>query len=160
MAKLRLNEHSLIPYFHLQSKEGRDFDSSSLKKKKNLVLFFLASAKKEFFLEVEEAYEEIKRQNAEVAVICPFSPDKIQEFYRNNRLTFSILSDENREVISQFIDSSGEEEVAALFMTDKSGNLFFQYLVNDLVQLPSLEEVIQSLALIESQDTGDSDTLE
>jgi len=151
MAKLHLDTHKSIPYFHLQAREGDDFDSSSFKRKKSLLLFFLSSIKKEFLFKIEESLPGISSQNTEVALISPLSLKDVEEMHLKNRLTFRILCDENREVTSKFIDFNKGEEFAAVFITDRSGDLFFQYLAKSPDEFPPFEDIVKSLSFLESQ---------
>jgi len=41
MPESRLNDRVIVPTFHLPLRDNKIFDSSDLKRKKNLVLFFL-----------------------------------------------------------------------------------------------------------------------
>ncbi len=151
MAKSRLDDRTLISTFHLLGREGMLFDSSEFKRKKNLVIFFLSDPQQDFLVKIEEAYGQMKEQNAEVAVVCPLSVAEIQNIHRRNRLTYWILCDETKEVFSRFIEAKKEEDVAALFITDKFADLFFQYVVNAISELPPLGDIVKSLVFIESQ---------
>jgi len=151
MPESRLNDRVIVPTFHLPSRDHNVFDSSDLKRKKNLVLFFLTQPDSDFFLKAEEAYRVIKQENAELAVVCPLSIDQIEVFYRKNRLSFSILADEDGGVFSKFISSEKGEPVAALFIMDKFAEVFFHYVEKDAGLLPPFEDIIRSLNFIESQ---------
>lgn len=151
MAKSLLDDREVIPLFHLPARDGRLFDSSEFKRRKNLVIFFLSRPEKEFFVAVEEAYALMKEQNAEAIVISPVSGDTLEEIHQRNRLTYWILSDGKREVFSKFIQASPGEGVAALFITDKFGEVFFQYVAPAIKDLPPFDDIVKSLNFIESQ---------
>lgn len=151
MAKSRLEPRSLIPYFHLLGRGGKDFDLLSLKRKKNLVVFLLSCPCQEFLIRIEDAYQRIQEQNAEIVVISPLSVKEIEQIHSKNRLSFWILSDENKQTFANFIAYQEGETIAGLFIIDRFGEVFFQYLVNDLKEMPPFEDIIKSLAFIESQ---------
>ncbi|MFH0876686.1 MAG: redoxin domain-containing protein [Candidatus Omnitrophota bacterium] len=104
-----------------------------------------------FLLSLEQAQRLMREQNAEVLVVTRRSVGEIQNLHSQHRLTYRILSDEHKDVFKKFIQVADQEEVAALFVTDKFGEVFFQYFAADVVDLPPFSDVVQSLAFIESQ---------
>ena len=151
MAKSLLDDRALIPSFHLPAREGAVFDSLDFKRKRNLVLFFSTYPPQDFLLALDQASAQIRAQNAEVVFICPMEPSVVENIHRMHRLTYWILSDPTRAVFSKFIQAEEREEVAALFITDRFGGIFFQVVVSRVEDLPSSSEVIKSLMLIQSQ---------
>lgn len=151
MAESRLDSYKTIPYFHLRGKGSLDFDSSSLKRNKNLLLFFMTSISADYLFKLEEVGSDIKAQDTEIAVVCPVPLKEIEELHAKYRLTFSLLSDQSREVFSKFIKAGGSESVAALFIADKSGLLFFQHITSSPEDLPPFEDIVKSLIFVESQ---------
>lgn len=151
MPKSRLDDRAFIPPFYLSSKENEIFDSFDFKRKKSLVLFFLTELKSDFLLKAEEQYSSLRKNNAELVIICPLTDEETAGFYKKNRLTYGILSDRNMEVFSKFISFEKDEPVAALFITDRSARIFFQYVENQMSLLPDFNDVIKSVELIESQ---------
>lgn len=150
MAKLLVEERNLIPLFHLPGKEGM-FDSSVFKRRKNLVLFFLTDPDVSFLAHLDETLKNFRQENGQAAVITPLSLPHIQELHKKSRLTFPLLSDEKKEVISKFLVLSEQEKAAAVFITDRFGEVFFRYLARDIQELPPFDDIIRSLAFIESQ---------
>ena len=151
MAKLLLTERSLIPSFELFGRDDLVFNSSVFKRKQNLCLFFIKNISNQFLTDLEEIYPEILKQNSELVVVSDFEYDEIKDIHRKHRLTFWLLGDPAKKVFEQFIDCVDLEDVAALFITDKQGEIFFQYLASCINQLPPLKEVVRSLEFIESQ---------
>ena len=151
MAKSLLDDRALIPSFHLLTRDGVVFDSLDFKRKRNLVLFFSTYPPQDFLLVLEQASAQIREQNAEIAFICPMELSVVENIHRMHRLTYWILSDENRAVFSKFIQAQEREEVAALFITDKFGEIFFQVVVSGVEDLPPASDIIKSLMFIESQ---------
>ena len=151
MPKSLLNDRSLIPAFCLSGRQGTLFDSSDFKRKKNLILFFLSPLENEFLLKIEEAHILLKNHNAEIAVICPLSVSAIEDIYKRHRLSFAILCDEQRALLARFLKTESEETFGALFITNKIGELFFQYVVLHPCDLPPFKDIVQALTFIESQ---------
>lgn len=150
MAKLLVDERKLIPAFHLFGRDGM-FDSSSYRRKKNLVLFFLTDPDISFLGRLDEALKGFRQENGQAAVIVPLSLSLIEELHKKSRLTFPVLSDENKDVMSLFLSVSGAERAAALFITDRFGEVFFRSLADCAADLPPLEDIVRSLAFVESQ---------
>ena len=55
MPESRLTDRSIIPIFHLPTRDNEMFDSSDLERKKNLVLFFLTGLEPGFLLLADDA---------------------------------------------------------------------------------------------------------
>ncbi len=151
MASPRLNDRTVLPLFHLFGKNEEVFDVSEFKRKKNLVLFFLTAGDGNFLIKAENFYPELKNQNAELAVVFTLPQADVCQMHKKNHLTFHVLSDQDRGVFNRFIKSDIGESIAALFITDKFGEIFFQYIENNIENLPIFEDIIKSLRFIESQ---------
>lgn len=151
MATSRLDDRSLMPLFNLACREGQIFDILEFKRKKNLVIFFVSFPDAAFLLKAEEAYARLKEQNAEMSVVCSLPLTEIESFYRKNRLSYCILSDEKREVFAKFLSFEKGEDIAALFITDRFGEIFFQYAAKVVSDMPSFDDIVKSLVFIESQ---------
>jgi|GEM_PF-835893 len=151
MAKSLVPERSIIPLFHLQTKDGEVFDPSSYKRKKNLVLFFMTRPDLDFLMRLDEAAAAIRQQNAVIAVVCPACSEVVGALYQAHRLSFAVLSDEKMEVVRQFISFADKEVFAALFITDRYGDVFFEYVETAAAGLPPFEDIVKSLEFIESQ---------
>ncbi|MFA5038155.1 MAG: redoxin domain-containing protein [Candidatus Omnitrophota bacterium] len=150
MAEFLVEERALIPSFHLSGRQGV-FDSSVYKRKKNLVLFFLTEPDAMFLMGLDEASAAFRQENAEIAVITPLSMAAIQEFHKKNRLGFPLLCDEGGEVTAKFLALAAGEKAAALFITDRYGEIYFRYLAAQNSDLPPFEDITKSLNFIESQ---------
>ncbi|MFH0877780.1 MAG: redoxin domain-containing protein [Candidatus Omnitrophota bacterium] len=151
MAKSLINDRALIPLFHCLARDGQYFDSSDFKRKRNLVIYLLTHPTLDFLLSLEEVQGSLREQNAEVLVVTQRSVPEIQNLHSQHRLTYWILSDEERGVLGRFVQAADQEKVAALFIADKFGEVFFQYIVADVADLPPYGDIAQSLAFIQSQ---------
>jgi peroxiredoxin len=158
MAESLLCDRTVVPNFHLQGRGGVIFDSSDLKKK-NCILFFVTSPSPSFFLMLEEAQEALGRENAACVVVCLLSPAQIDDLHRKHRLSYFILSDQNRELFSKFIISKTLENFAAFFMLDKTPQIYFQGIVGDCSHLPPMPELVKGLNFIESQYSKEGENL-
>lgn len=154
MPRSLLEERCIVPSFSLLDRDGQVFVSSRYKRQKNLVLFFLPHPSVEFLIRLEEVIPGFLKKNAEVVVISSLSVEEIGKIHRRHKITLWLLSDPQKEVFKKFIEAEEGESVAALFMTDKSGGLFFQDVAWQEVQLPRIEEILTSLNFIESQYSG------
>ncbi len=151
MAQSLVPERSIVPLFHLQTKDGEVFDSSSYKRRKNLVLFFMTQADRDFLMRLDQASAALRQRNAVIAVICPACCEVVAALHQAHRLSFVVLSDEKREVLRRFVSFAEGETFAALFITDRRGDIFFEYLAPSAHDLPPFEDVVKSLEFIESQ---------
>jgi peroxiredoxin len=151
MAKSLLSERMIIPSFCLEGREGLVFDSQDFKRNKNLILYFVSQIESDFLVKLEDAQPSLRAQSAETAVISSLPIFRIEDIYKKNRLSFSILSDSDRVVLAKFLKTEPFETYGALFITNKNGELFFKTVVSKIDDLPLLNEVVQSLRFIESQ---------
>ncbi len=151
MARSLLQDRCVIPSFSLAGREGKVFDSYELRRRRNLALFLLSDPLTDLLLRIDEAHEALRSQNAEVVVVCPRCAEEVEKIHLKNRISFRVLSDPDGRVIDKFVARGPGESFAALFITDKFGDLFFQYLAGSPQELPTLEEVGRALMFIESQ---------
>lgn len=126
------------------------FDISDLRRKRHLALFFLSAPSSPLFISIEEHACRIREKNTQVAVVCRVSLREVEDIYRTHRLTFDIFPDEECAVSSKFIKAEKGEEVAALFLADKSGVVFFQHVVRRFQNLPPLSDILKALSFMES----------
>jgi peroxiredoxin len=151
MAKSLVPERSIMPFFRLQTKDGDVFDPSSYRRRKNLVLFLVTQTDRDFLMRLDQAAADLRERNAVIAVICPACCEVVAALHQAHRLSFVVLSDENREVLRRFIASGEAETFAALFIADRYGDIFFEYLAPTARELPPFEDIVKSLEFIESQ---------
>jgi peroxiredoxin len=151
MAKSLIPERSIIPALYLPATDGGVFDSSSYKRKKNLVLFFMTQADRDFLMRLDQSAYVLRQQNAVIAVVCPSCSEVVGALYQAHRLSFAVLSDEKREVLRRFVSFAEGEVFAALFITDRYGDVFFEYVAAAARELPPFEDIAKSLEFIESQ---------
>ena len=151
MARSLINDRAQIPIFALPQRGGVLFDVADHKRKKNLVIFVLTHPTVPFLTAFDEACGLIREKNAVTAVIAPCDPAVMENIHQAYRLTFPLLCDPERRVISRFVSAPPSEKIAALFITGRSGEVFFQSVAPEIHDLPSFDDIVKSLEFIESQ---------
>ena len=154
MVRSLLMSHAPVPSFSLEDRNGDIFDTADIKRKSNLVLFFLTRLDKAFLSSLDEACGRLREKNAVVAVVAACSRDAVDEVCREHRLLFALLADPHRQVMGRYLAMSPDEGAAALFVADRDGTLFFQCVTASPAELPAWDDVDASLTFIESQHTG------
>lgn len=104
MSKIEVG--SQIPEFILKDQDGKDFDISELKGKKNMVVYFYPKddtpgCTKEA-CSFQDMYEDFKEIDAEVIGISGQSVQSHREFADKYNLTFTLLADEGNKIRKQF----------------------------------------------------------
>ncbi|MFB9620427.1 thioredoxin-dependent thiol peroxidase [Brooklawnia cerclae] len=93
------------PPFTLPDAEGRDISLSDFKGRKVVVYFYPAAMTPGCTTEAidfTQARDDFLEAGIDVVGISPDSPDKIQKFRTRKDLKVTLLSDENRQVISAY----------------------------------------------------------
>ncbi len=152
MAKSLLTPHRPIPSFSLPGRGEEIFDTADIRRKDHLVLFFLTEPHKAFLASLDEACGRLREKRAAVVVVVACAPEKLAAICQEHRLLFVLLADPDRQVTGRYLDIAAGEEAAALFVADRFGALFFQYVAPDVSALPSCQDIEASLAFIESQN--------
>jgi peroxiredoxin len=153
MARSLLMTHATAPSFSLADRNGDVFDIADIKKKDNLVLFFLTQPDKTFLSSLDEVCGRLRQKNAVPVVVVACPGEAVKDVCQEHRLLFALLADEDRRVTQRYLEIAPREEAAALFVADRAGTLFFQCVVDSVAELPSWDDVSASLDFIESQQT-------
>lgn len=152
MAELLFSDRSLLPLIHLESwREDEIFDVSDFRRKRNLVIYLLTRPDEDLFLRIEESLPLLRQENAEVVVMVRSDAEILRDLCRKHRITFWLLPDPEGNVWSRFVKCSAQEQVAALYISDKFGDIFFRYLSGEPKDLPDMTDIFKSLQFIESQ---------
>jgi thioredoxin-dependent peroxiredoxin len=128
----RIQIGDIIPSFILKDQDGNDFDISTLIGKKKLVIFFYPqdgslNCTKEacYFRDLSEVFEEA---DAVVIGISGQSVESHKEFAENNRLKYTLLSDQGNNVRKLF-DVPGRIfgliPGRVTYVTDRSGKVVY-----------------------------------
>jgi peroxiredoxin len=127
------------------------FDVADYRRKKNLVIYVLTHPTVPFLTALDEACGQLREKNAVVAIIASCDPVMMENIHQAYRLTFPFLCDPEKRVISCFVSAPADEKIAALFITGRNGEVFFQSLATEINDLPPFGDILKSLDFIESQ---------
>ena len=151
MARSLIDDRAVIPVFSLPGRGGVLFDVGDYKRKKNLVIFVLTHPTVPFLTALDEACGSIRDKNAVVAIIVPCDPAVMENIHQAYRLAFPILCDPEKRVMKRFVSAPPDEKIAALFITNRNSEVFFQFLATEIHDLPPSADIVKSLEFIESQ---------
>ena len=95
-----------VPEFTLPDQNGHDISLTSLLKTGPLILYFYPAdftpgCTKEA-CSIRDLHREIERAGLTVAGVSPQSPDSHKRFREKHQLPFTLLADEDREVVKLF----------------------------------------------------------
>ena len=145
----RLREFELRPVegigvIHLSDYRGRA----------NLVLIVSdqRSETLELLSDIAARYSEIKREEAEVLVIVRLSRPQAAEDKNRLNLTCPVLADDDGRVHRQLgaLDSQGDD-FAAVYVTDRFGEVFGAYRTSGGQPLPGIADILNWLEFINAQ---------
>lgn len=152
----KLRERDKIPNFFLKSSDLKEVSVWDYSQKKNLILFFFHGVSCEKCLIIIEDlvnnYVKFKDLNTEILGISIDSPKDLSNFKNLNNIPFPLLSDQNKKYLERFtyLDKFSKP-VPAVFIADKFGILFGQYVKEDEKSFPPIEEYLNMIFFIESQ---------
>ena len=155
--KPRLEISQLVPSFTLPSSQGGEVELWDYKMRKNLLILFYHGA--DCFLCIEELrilaenYEELIKLEAEVLAISSEGLERSREVSAELGLPYPLLSDPEGRVIERYTYWQGEKEAASpsVFITDRYGALYYQFISGEISGLPDLSEILSWLHFIQSQ---------
>lgn len=152
--KAKLGE--LLPDIALPSAEGRKVRLSDYRGRSNLVVIFAAGKDDEKLLlllaEAARKYSDIACEEAEVIVILWKERARWDSFLVRTDWPFVFLNDIDGYAHRLFnaIDEKGGA-VAAVFITDRYGEIYAEYHAGGQGEVPGVDEVLQWLFFINSQ---------
>ncbi len=140
--------------FVLLSALGGSIQLSNYRGRTNLVLL-LADDRPEttkLLAEMRDHYAEIKDEDAEVLAIVRAATQKAAEIKQQLQLAYPVLADEEGQVLRQLggTDSNGRD-AAAVYVTDRFGEVFGAYRRRDGQQLPGVGDILNWLEFVNSQ---------
>ena len=120
----------------------------------NLVVFAADQAETTLALAARlgERYSQIKNEDAVVLLILQDSPESAARKAKDLKLPYPVLIDQNGQVHRELgaADGAGKPR-AAIYVTDRFGEVFGLYRTRDGADLPSLEEIVHMLEFVNSQ---------
>lgn len=147
-----LKTGELTPYFKLPSLDDEPYNLWDFRQRKNLVLVFLPSPEQEPVLHLmvglRREYKAYRELSTEIMVLAYQQAGPA----RGGDYPFAILLDTGGKAASRYL---GSEAVTAgkfgVFVLDRYGELWQQWLCSDAADLPEQKELLDTLYLIERQ---------
>lgn len=152
--KLQLQQ--VVPEFKLPSTAGERIGPWDFKQRRNLVLFFFHTEDCEgcadLLREFAKDYPLYIQQEAEILAITTRPLEQAQILAADLSLPFPVLSDSSGEATREYtyLDAAGQA-LPSVFVVDRFGALYTQVIAERESQLPSSEEILEWLGLIEVQ---------
>jgi peroxiredoxin len=142
-----------LPDFEFVSADGASVRLSDYRGRSNLVLLFTQDDQctAELLSAVASRYQEIKAEDAQVLAVAP-TPADGRRWQRQLALPYSVVADPQSKVYPRVgaINSQGQP-AAALYVTDRFGEIFAVYRTRDGQPLPAVADVLNWLEFVNSQ---------
>ena len=155
--RYKFEREQVIPYTTLPSNRGVKVDLWNYKQNKNLVLFFYHGNKcKECVRKLKElidSYVDINSLDSEVIAITVSSTINSSGQLDGIQTPFPILIDEVGDFTKKFtyIDDKNNTPFPSIFITDRYGAVRFQRIAEEANHLPTANDLINWLLLIQSE---------
>lgn len=91
--------------------------------------------------------DEFDSAGAQVIAISSDPPEDIKEYSRKAGITISLLSDEDRRVISEYgvLADNGEIAVPSVFVIHQQGHITWRYIGKTIADRPGIEQVLDEV---------------
>ncbi|MCE5314429.1 MAG: redoxin domain-containing protein [Armatimonadota bacterium] len=136
----------LIPYFSLESTDGKMISTWDFKEKMGLVIVFFnprSSADLEAIAQINSRYQEITDENAEVLAVGSGAVEEMTGCVAGMNFRFPLLMDSNGEAARSF-----NVEQGAIFAADRYGELRMKAALADDLD-STLDNAINAISLSE-----------
>lgn len=144
----------LLRDFALTSAMGRSIRLSDYRGRSNLVLIFAGggSGSTSLLSDVASQYTQIRNEEAEVLAVVWRTQELAKSTRQQMHLAYPVLADEDGRVHREFgaIDAQGQAS-AAVYITDRFGEVFGSYRKRDGQNSPTTEEILSWLEFVNSQ---------
>lgn len=140
--------------FELMSSEGKPVCLSDYRGRSNLIVILTDERREveELLSALASSYEEIQSEGAQVLAIMSASHDQTKKARERLNLPFAVLSDENRHIYRQLgAVGSEDRDAAAVYITDRFGEVFAAYRTSDRQTLPTVADILNWLEFINAQ---------
>jgi peroxiredoxin len=140
--------------FELTFADGRSFHLYEQRARSNLVLVLADDqrATTELLSEMAARHEEFTNEEAEIIAIGQLPREECTRLRERQRLPFLVLADENGRVHHDFGASDPQGyATAAVYVTDRHGEVFGAYRTRDGQTLPTVAEILDWLEFINNQ---------
>ncbi len=143
-----------FPDFELMTTSGRSFRVSDYRGRSNLVLLLSdnRNATAELLSEMARHYDKFKGQETEIIAILQCSKQECAQIQERSKLPFVVLADEDGR-IHRLVGASDQKgnAAAALYVTDRYGEVFGVYRTRDGQTLPGTTDIRSWLEFINIQ---------
>ena len=142
-----------VPDFALPSSAGQGVATAAYRGRRNLVLTFIGKPAghnaRALLAELAAHYSEFAEEEAEVLAVVGGSVAEAGWIKSSDALPFPVLADEDGAVHRTFgaLASDGGH-VAAIYITDRFGEIFAAYRTGEGHPLPTVEEILDWLRFI------------
>jgi len=140
--------------FELRSANGQSIRISDYRGRSNLVLIFADGREQttELLSQLATAYEQVKGEGAEILAIGRGSREQCATTKEHLRLPFPVLADEDGRIHGEVgaLDEQGRA-TAAVYITDKFGEVFGVYRTLESQVLPPVADLLNWLEFVNSQ---------
>ena len=146
-AEPRLKLKSMIPVFELMSVDGKTVNVWDYKGRKHMVLAFLAPdcpLCTEFLQMIARAYHQYEEENAVFLPVIVGRREQAEALQDELHPPYPILFDQHGKVAERYTD-----RLPAIFVADKFGQLYAEWIVRPGEELPTQKEILDVLDAIE-----------
>ena len=147
VAEPKLKVKSMIPVFEMISTDGKTVNIWNYKGRKHTVLAFMppdCPLCTEFLHTVSNVYHEYEEENAVVLPIVVGNQKQAIDLHDELQPPYPILFDEHGKVAERYAD-----RLPAVFVADKFGQLYAEWIVGRGGSFPSQKEILDVLDAIE-----------
>jgi peroxiredoxin len=142
----KLPEHKVVPFWTLPDSEGQTFNLAKQRGRAHFILLVCGPAQdpEPFLQQLAPHMPALQALPAQGLVVIA-STDQAARLVS---LPFTVLIDESHKVQERYLSTDAS---AGLFMLDRYGALYHQWLVADVVNLPSASDVVDWITAVSMQ---------
>ena len=140
--------------FELTSALGAQIQLSDYRGRSNLVLIFADDQQSTMTLlsDMASQYAQIKNEEAEVLAVVQLARERAAETKQRLKLPYPVLADKDGRIHREVGAVSPQGNVAAaVYVTDRFGEVFGLYRTRDGQALPNVAEILSWLEFVNSQ---------